>query len=97
MRDPLAAARDDFPLCARRASNLNEQRSRRQAATASRSLDATTIYYRLTFSDRQNFTVAHELAHQLVENDDKAIDWITLASRAHRSSKRSAKPSLAGY
>src|SRR5438045_1957465 len=40
-------------------------------------LGGDTIYYRPTWTDRQYFTVAHELAHELVEGDDDAIDWIT--------------------
>lgn len=75
-RDPLAAARDDFHCVLVELENLNE-RGDGGSCDGFSFLDANTIYYRPTFSDRQNFTVAHELAHQLVENDDEAIDWIT--------------------
>lgn len=39
-------------------------------------LDDNVLYYKPTASDRENFTVTHELAHFLVERDDAAIDWL---------------------
>ncbi len=70
--DPFAAAREVFH---RELVELDEPRSRGEGGTCDgfSFLDAGVIYYRPTWSDRQNFTVAHEL----VENDDDAIDWIT--------------------
>jgi Zn-dependent peptidase ImmA (M78 family) len=39
-------------------------------------LDDNLMYYKPTASDRENFTLTHELAHFLVERDDAAIDWL---------------------
>jgi Zn-dependent peptidase ImmA (M78 family) len=75
-RDPFAAARNDFHCAVIELENPNE-RGEGGSCDGFSFLDANTIYYRSTFSDRQNFTVAHELAHQLVENDDDAVDWLT--------------------
>ena len=75
-RDPFTAARDDFHCELVELENLT-QRGEGGSCDGFSFLDAGIIYYRPTFSDRQNFTVAHELAHLLVENDEAAIDWIT--------------------
>jgi hypothetical protein len=74
--DPLAAAREDFR---RNLVALDDPRQRGEGGSCDgfSFLDAGIIYYRATWGDRQFFTVAHELAHLLIEADDDAIDWVT--------------------
>lgn len=38
--------------------------------------EAGVILYRPTGNRRQNFTLLHELAHNLVDGDDDCIDWV---------------------
>jgi hypothetical protein len=74
--DPFAAACEDFRLDL---VALPEPRQRGEGGSCDgfSFLDTGIIYYRPTWSDRQFFTVTHELAHLLIEADDDAIDWVT--------------------
>lgn len=74
--DPFTALRYHFDLDI---IEIDDPRRRGDGGTCDgfSFLDADAIYYRPTWSDRQYFTVAHELAHFLVERDDDAIDWLT--------------------
>lgn len=74
-RDPADAARNDFK---RALTEMDDFRQRGDGGSCDgfSFLDGDTIYYRPTWSDRQNFTIAHELAHLLVEEDTPAINWV---------------------
>jgi Zn-dependent peptidase ImmA (M78 family) len=73
--DPVAAAVDDFK-CELRELNTLQSRNDNGTCDGFSFLDRGVIYYRPTWTDRKFFTIAHELAHLLVERDDDAMDWI---------------------
>lgn len=74
--DPLSALQVDFGLDVVEAG-YPTRRGDGGSCDGLSFLDAETIYFRPTFTDRQYFTLAHELAHFLVERDDDAMDWLT--------------------
>lgn len=77
--DPMSAAREQFGL---KIIEIGNPGIRGEGGTCDgfSFLDAGVIHYRPTWTDRQYFTIAHELAHFLVEQSDLAMDW--LASQA---------------
>jgi hypothetical protein len=47
--------------------------------------DGTIVYVRSPNSRREHFTIAHEIAHWLVDHDDDAIDWLADLPDAERT------------
>lgn len=75
--DPLATLTTDLKLTVREAEHLNTMRNDGGACDGVSYLDDGVILYAPSrFSKRQNFTLAHEFAHSLVEHDEKLLDWI---------------------
>lgn len=73
---PLDAVRNDFSLDV---IEIDDPRRRGDGGSCDgfSFLDVGAIHYRPTWTDRQYFTIAHELAHFLVERDDPAMNWLT--------------------
>jgi hypothetical protein len=47
--------------------------------------EGVTVYVRSPNSRRENFTIAHEIGHWLVDRDDDAVDWLADLPDAARS------------
>jgi hypothetical protein len=75
--DPAVAMRTHFGLTLQPSSTLGDQRGAGGACDGISFLRHGVVMYAPTkYSRRENFTLVHELAHHLVENDDDALDWI---------------------
>jgi len=75
--DPLETLRSDLKLTVRAAEHLTLMRDDGGACDGVSYLDDGVVLYAPSqWSKRQNFTLAHELGHWLVNRDDKLLDWL---------------------
>ena len=75
--DPLKTLSDDLNLSVRAAEHLAFARDDGGACDGVSYLDDGVVLYAPSpWSKRQNFTLAHELGHWLVNRDDKLLDWL---------------------
>jgi hypothetical protein len=72
--DPLGTLRDDLELTVRAVDTLNESRADGGACDGISYLGDGVILYRQTGNRRENFTLAHELGHWLVDKADAVYD-----------------------
>ncbi|MBD8485864.1 ImmA/IrrE family metallo-endopeptidase [Frigoribacterium sp. CFBP 8759] len=81
--DPLASLREDLGLTVTEAPHLQSGRFDGGACDGVSYLDDGVVFYAPSqWSKRQNFTLAHELGHWLVERDDALMDWLGNQDRA---------------
>jgi hypothetical protein len=74
---PLEVLRDDLCLKVRAVSHLAERRGDGGACDGLSFLqDGVILYAPTPYSRRENFTLAHELGHWLVEQADEVYDWL---------------------
>ncbi len=75
--DPKAVLRDSFGLRVEHATHLTEQRGDGGACDGISFLkDGVILYAPTPHSRRENFTLAHELGHWLVERVPEIFDWL---------------------
>jgi hypothetical protein len=75
--DPVGVLRFDFGLSVRAVEHLTEGRSDGGACDGVSFLrDGVILYAPTPLSRRENFTLAHELGHWLVENAPDVYDWL---------------------
>jgi hypothetical protein len=76
-QDPLGALRNELRLKVEPVQHLAMSRDDGGACDGTSFLEDGVILYAPTpYSRRENFTLAHELGHWLVDRSDEAIDWI---------------------
>ncbi|TFD79411.1 ImmA/IrrE family metallo-endopeptidase [Cryobacterium fucosi] len=81
--DPLGSLTQDFGLQVQPAPHLGERREGMGSCDGVSFLADGVILYSPTVSRRQNFTLAHELAHHLLELDDKFQDMLAEQDNPH--------------
>ena len=75
--DPLETLRSDLKLTVRAAEHLSLTRDDGGACDGVSYLDDGVVLYAPSqWNKRENFTLAHELGHWLVDRDDKLLDWL---------------------
>lgn len=75
--DPIAALREDLGLKVQPVDHLTQRRDDGGACDGVSYLqDGVILYAPTSSSKRENFTLAHELAHWLIEQQDELYDWI---------------------
>jgi hypothetical protein len=72
--DPLGTLQADLGLTVRPVSHLDDSRSDGGACDGISYLSDGVVLYRRTGNRRENFTLAHELGHWLVDQSDEAYD-----------------------
>ena len=74
---PLEVLREDLGLTVKAADHLGNRRQDAGACDGTSFLeDGVILYAQSPNSRRENFTLAHELGHWLIEQSDDALDWI---------------------
>lgn len=75
--NPLATMRTDLGLLVEAAPHLSERRNDGGACDGmSFAKDGVVLYAPTPFSRRENFTLAHELGHWLVDQTPAVFDWL---------------------
>lgn len=72
--DPLGALRDDLNLTVRAVAHLGDSRADGGVCDGVSYLSDGVVLYRTTGNRRENFTLAHELGHWLVDQSDDVYD-----------------------
>ena len=83
--DPIRTLAERFKLSARSVQHLSETRGEGGACDGMSYLEHGVLLYAPSpNSNRQNFTVAHEFAHWLVEANDFVIGWVADQDQSQR-------------
>src|SRR4051812_20494494 len=84
-QDPLGTLREDLGLTVTAADHLAEARAAGGMCDGvSFMSDGVVLYVPTQFSKRENFTLAHELGHLLVDRVDPIYDWVADQENAAR-------------
>lgn len=81
-QSPILAIEGDLGLTAQAVDHLTESRKEGGLCDGMSFLSDNVILYRDTGNRRQNFTLAHELAHWLVDQLDEVYDWLAEQNEA---------------
>ncbi|MDQ1547524.1 MAG: hypothetical protein QOH69_2428 [Actinomycetota bacterium] len=83
--DPIRTVEECFKLSTRAVDHLGDVRGDGGACDGMSYLDHGVLLYAPSpYSNRQNFTVAHEFAHWLIEHNDFLIGWVADQDKPER-------------